>query len=491
MKDNIKSLEDFAGHLEEWVKVLKLSDENPFKIRAFEKATQTILDKATKDNCLHQAPKAIKGWPAVGDGIAKLYQDYLTGQSAIDLTVFIKSLPEGLIEISEVSGLGPKRARQVVSELGVDSLSTLLHACREKKLARLKGFGEKLNDSILKQVTFMLSTRGSVGLGAVVAWMDKASIKAKELGYELYSIGESTEVSETYSALHVGLVGENHLIPDARTLGGELGCAVHVKLLPEPPVKDVKGFTALEQSVSVRGVFHSHTTESDGRNTLQEMVEASQALGLDYLGVSDHSQTSFYANGLKPERVMGQAADIQSLNCSVQNFRIFSGIESDILADGSLDYTAAELETFDFVIASIHQRYSHDKVKMTDRLIAAVSNPYTTFLGHWSGRLVLGRLPYDFDREAVLKACAKHGVILELNCNQSRLDPIQKELRLAKKLGIMISLNPDAHSTEELEDLRLGKILAQAVGYPHELIFNTKSLTEVEDYFALRKRHRA
>ena len=217
----------------------------------------------------------------------------------------------------------------------------------------------------------------------------------------------------------------------------------------------------------IAGILHAHTDRSDGLDTLETMAEATMSRGYRYFGVADHSRSAHYAGGLSPEEVAEQQAEADRLNKKYgKRFRIFKGIESDILADGSLDYPDDVLETFDFVVASVHGRFKMDCAAQTERIIRAVSNPYTTILGHMTGRLLLRRPGYDIEIEKILAACAEHGVVVEINANPWRLDLDWRWHERALKLGCLMSINPDAHSTRELDLTHWGVEMARKGGVP-------------------------
>jgi len=232
---------------------------------------------------------------------------------------------------------------------------------------------------------------------------------------------------------------------------------------------------------SIKGVIHTHTTFSDGVNTLTEMAHAAQHLGYQYIGITDHSQAAFYANGLKEDRLLEQWAEIDTLNASLFNLKILKGIESDILYDGALDYHEEILAGFDFVIASIHSTLKMNEEKATSRLITAIENKYTTILGHPTGRLLLSRAGYPIDYKKVIDACAANKVAIELNANPYRLDLDWTWIEYARKKGVIIAINPDAHSVEGIKDIRFGVNVARKGGLQISECLNTLS---AEDFMA-------
>jgi len=228
----------------------------------------------------------------------------------------------------------------------------------------------------------------------------------------------------------------------------------------------------LIEASDIKGVLHIHTTWSDGLHTLREMCEYARQSGYAYIGITDHSQSAFYANGLKPDRVLAQMADIDALNMEMAPFRILKGIESDILNDGNLDYDEAFLEKFDFVIASVHSNLKMTIEKATARIIRAIEHPATTILGHPTGRLLLSREGYPLDWDAVLEACARHHTAIELNANPYRLDIDYTLIPKALAHGIKISINPDAHSKQGIHDIRYGVMVARKGGLTPEMHFS-------------------
>jgi DNA polymerase (family 10) len=231
----------------------------------------------------------------------------------------------------------------------------------------------------------------------------------------------------------------------------------------------------LVTATDMLGVLHAHTTASDGADTLEAMAEASLAHGYQYIGITDHSKTAHYGGGLTIEEIEQQQAEIDHLNVAFGGrFRIFKGIESDILPDGSLDYPDDVLRRFDFIIGSIHGQFRLDRRAQTERLVRAASNPFITVIGHMTGRQLLRRPGYDLDIERVLAACAEHGVAVEVNGNPWRLDLDWRWLRRGIELGCKFSINPDAHSTNEIaSSTRWGLAIARKSGMPADRVINT------------------
>lgn len=252
----------------------------------------------------------------------------------------------------------------------------------------------------------------------------------------------------------------------------------------------------LVETEDLRGTFHCHTSYSDGRATVAEMAEAARERGWRYLGIADHSQSAGYAGGLPVTAVKRQHREIDAWNAEhggkgKKRFRLFKGVESDILADGSLDYPDDVLRSFDYVVGSIHSAFALPEKEQTARLIRAVSNPHITILGHATGRLLLRRTGYAVDARAVIDAAAEHGTCVEINADPHRLDVDWKNARYAAEKGVLVPINPDAHSTGALGNVMYGVNVARKAWLTAPQVLNTWELKELEDFLAERKQKRA
>ncbi len=238
----------------------------------------------------------------------------------------------------------------------------------------------------------------------------------------------------------------------------------------------------------LRGTLHNHSTWSDGKQTVADMAKYCRELGLTYFGIADHSKTASYAGGLDAERVRQQQLEIDALNNGFgADFRIFKGIESDILSDGSLDYDNETLATFDYVVASVHQTLTMSLEKATTRLLRAIENQYTTILGHPTGRLLLAREGYPIDHRAIIDACAEHNVIIEINASPYRLDIDWHWIEYAMQQGVMLSINPDAHDLVGLLDMHYGVAIGRKGGLTKAMTFNALTLDEMTIYLQQRR----
>ena len=280
------------------------------------------------------------------------------------------------------------------------------------------------------------------------------------------------EEAEIYRALGLPFID-----PELREGRGEIEAALKGKL------------PKLVTDQDLRGILHCHTDASDGTETLETMAKATRQRGFEYFGVADHSKSAHYAGGLSVEEIAQQHREADRLNKRFgKDFRILKGIESDILADGSLDYPDDVLDRFDFVVASIHGRFKLDRKAQTQRLLRAISDPHTTIIGHMTGRQLQRRPGYEIDVEKVLRACAKHDVVVEINAHPWRLDLDWRWHRAALEFGCMLSINPDAHSIPELDHMHWGVQMARKGGVPADRVLNAMDLPEITRYFRQKRR---
>ncbi|MGX5852080.1 helix-hairpin-helix domain-containing protein [Dyadobacter jiangsuensis] len=283
------------------------------------------------------------------------------------------------------------------------------------------------------------------------------------------------ETADTEHAIYEK-AGLPYIVPEMREGAGELAWA-------ETHTPD-----QLVTWDDLRGILHNHSTYSDGQHTLEQMALYCRELGFEYLGIADHSQTATYAQGLKVEDVERQHEEIARLNARFASenpskpFKILKGIESDILGDGSLDYPADVLASFDYIVASVHSNLSMTLEKATARLLKAIENPYTTILGHPTGRLLLSREGYPIDHQVIIDACAANGVVIEINASPWRLDLDWRWIAYCMEKGVMLSINPDAHAMEGYLDMHYGVANARKGGLTKDMTFNALSLGQMEEY---------
>ncbi|MGB8354700.1 MAG: PHP domain-containing protein, partial [Chthoniobacteraceae bacterium] len=287
--------------------------------------------------------------------------------------------------------------------------------------------------------------------------------KAKGTKTQDASLPVVREEADLYKAL-----GLDFVPPELREDRGEFAAA------------ESHGLPALVELENLRGTFHNHTTASDGRSSLAEMAEAAQDLGLQYLGIADHSKSSFQAHGLSAQQLEAQIKEIAKLNKTFDNFRLFAGVECDILKDGSLDFPDELLAQLDYVVVSVHAVFNLPEAEMTKRIIRAISNPYATIMGHLTGRLLLSRESYQVNIPAVIEAAAETGTIIELNASPYRLDMDWRWWPLAKEKGVKCAINPDAHHTSGLQHLWFGVAAARKGWLTRNDVVNCLPLGKVE-----------
>jgi DNA polymerase (family 10) len=286
---------------------------------------------------------------------------------------------------------------------------------------------------------------------------------------------------------------------DRRTVANteeELFGALGLKFIP-PELREGLGeieaaekdaLPRLVELADLRGTFHCHTTASDGRSTLLEMVSAAQTLGWDYLGIADHSKSSIQANGLTEERLLRQIEEIAALNASGRfSTHVFAGTECDILADGVLDFDDAVLNRLDYVVASVHALFTQDEATMTARIIRAIEHPRTTMLGHLTGRLLLRREGYRVQVAKIIDAAIAHNVVIELNASPWRLELDWRHWKKAAERGLICAINPDAHETSALLHVRAGVNVARKGWLTNAQVLNTRSLAEVKSFLAAKR----
>jgi DNA polymerase (family 10) len=313
--------------------------------------------------------------------------------------------------------------------------------------------------------------------GSLAHWkamLERAKVMGLKLSEEgLYQNGKlisSKEEGDIFNAL-----GLDFIVPELRENQGEIEASERHQL------------PRLIEEHDIKGIFHVHSSYSDGTNSLRSMIQASKKMGFSYIGLSDHSQSAHYAGGLTLEKLKKQWKEIDLLNQEMEGLRIFKGIESDILPDGSLDYEEAILKKFDFVIASVHSHFQMSREEMTQRVAKAIRNPYTTILAHPTGRLLLAREPYAMDMMRIIDEASRSGVAIELNTHPFRLDMDWRWCKYTKEKGVKIAMNPDAHDEEGLKDTYYGVGIGRKGWLEPGDILNTKDFQEMKTFLERRK----
>ncbi|OSI23680.1 DNA polymerase/3'-5' exonuclease PolX [Bradyrhizobium canariense] len=381
------------------------------------------------------------------------------------------SLRKARPELKRVTIAGDfRRGCELVGDLTI--IAEAPKAATTSKPSPADGLQMRLSDRKHFGATLLFAT-GSA------AHVEQLQTLAAEKGMRLESDGlhkgrtlTAGDEAEIYRALGLPFID-----PELREGRGELELALKGKL------------PKLVTDQDLRGILHCHTDASDGTETLETMAKATRQRGFEYFGVADHSKSAHYAGGLSEEEIAQQHREADRLNKRFgKDFRILKGVESDILADGSLDYADDVLQRFDFVVASIHGRFKLDRKAQTQRLLRAISDPHTTIIGHMTGRQLQRRPGYEIDLEKVLRACAKHDVVVEINAHPWRLDLDWRWHQAALEFGCMMSINPDAHSVPELDHMHWGVEMARKGGVPADRVLNAMALPEITRYFRQKRR---
>ncbi len=566
--------EDFCNVLENIARLLELKGENPFKIRAYSRASQSLsLAPLNIASATEEQLKEIEG---VGDAIAEKMRELAQTGHLKFYEELRKEFPPDIFTLFQVPGLGAKKIKALYQTLEVASVDALEKACRDGRLAALPGFGKKTSQKLLRALEEMHRNSSKF----LASWAlpiaeklleDFKSLKAVTLASYAGSLRRGNEVVGDIDFIVAGKPAEDIIshftaYPLVETvlakgstkcsviLQGGIQCDLRVvtvseypfalvyftgskehnvrlrgralengwslneycftaarslkKPLPQvneeadvysaldlqwipPELREDRGELAaaaagkiphLVELANIRGTFHCHTTESDGKHTLQQMAEAAVELGFEYLGIADHSKSSVQANGLTEERLLAQQKAIAKLNADSTGFRLFAGTECDIRKDGTLDFADEILASLDYVVASIHSSFSLPEAEMTKRVIRALSHPHVTILGHMTGRLLLTRSPYAIDVPAVIEAAAATGTWIELNASPERLDMEWRWWPMAREKGVKCVINPDAHSIRGFQNLYFGIRSARKGGLTRKDVMNCLSLSSIAEF---------
>jgi DNA polymerase (family 10) len=567
---------EVARVLDEIGVLLDITGGNPFKIRAYHNAARAVenLDEDLARVVKEERLEEIEG---IGERIAKKITLLVNTGHLPYYEKLKKKVPEGLLDLLKVPGLGGKKIKTLYDKLKIKSTEDLLKACQEGKVAKLRGFGAKTQENILSGLGKIQTYSRrliwwkamEIGQPILEKLSQLKTVKKAEIAgsvrRKLETIGDldflvasskPTQVMEWFTKqpevekvlskgptkssvrLQKGVQADIRVIPEdefgfallyftgskdhnirirKRALErgwslSEYGLEPAVKKpkplhLPKKPTEediyralgycyippelreDMGEFSAAEkgklpvliEEKDIRGVFHCHTTESDGHNTLEEMARAAEKMHWEYLGISDHSKSSFQANGMDEDRLFAQVEKIRKLNRSKKvSTYIFAGLECDILTNGRLDFPDSVLKELDFVIVSVHRSFNMDEKTMTARLIKAIENPYTTMVGHLTGRLLLKRDGYPVNFNKVIDACIANHKIMELNAHPMRLDMDWRYWHKAKEKGLKCSINPDAHTVDNLQFFRAGVNSARKGWLEKKDVINTLPLSKIQ-----------
>jgi len=495
--------------------LMELHGENDFKTKSYYFAARTL--KNLDVNLSELSTSEIEQIQGIGKAIAqKIY--VLLHEDKFDLLEkYLAITPIGIVEILQIKGIGPKKIKLLWDELQIESIGELLYACYENRLITIKGFGEKTQANIIEQIEFMQKNASSflwasaeplaieiqenieqqfpnTLISTVGAFRNKEIILDKIdfliacddvniqqqiiLEYKDYPVVFHFCKKEDFYIQQFKLSSnEEHINELEKRLSTNKIYISEEAIYQEaqlpyiaPEYRNVENIIQLYENnilnniitlKDIKGIVHTHTKYSDGSNTIEQMANYCMQQNFEYLAISDHSKSAFYAGGLKEEDIIKQHQEIDALNFKYTNFKIFKSIEADILYNGNLDYDEDILKSFDLVIASVHSQLKMNEETATARIIKAIENPYTSILGHLSGRLLLSRKAYPLQYKKIIDACAANKVCIELNANPHRLDIDYSWIPYCQEKNVKIAINPDAHNLHGIHDIRYGVMAAR------------------------------
>ncbi len=549
---------EISEHFSLLSKLLDIHGENNFKAKTYSIAAYNIdkLPQQLSDTPIEKI-SLIKG---IGDSTGKKIIELLQTGAMQSLQEILNKTPEGIVELLNIKGIGPKKINTIWKEMEIESVGELLYACQENRLKLYKGFGEKTQQNIIETIEYYLHNQGSYlypqveeVVPQIVAYLEKLFlpenvfitgafkrqveiieelefvvnttndiVKTKFISANPPKLLEENEDNILYKLLnglrlrlYTGTANfkerifntsgsaefvdafkskYNNIDFEVITKEGDMAVFNTLQINYIPPCLREKAsiinfaksntIPTLIKYTDIKGIIHSHSNWSDGSKNIEEMALAAKEKGFEYLVISDHSKSAFYANGLNEEQIAAQHQYIDELNGKLKNFKIFKSIESDILNDGNLDYSNSILSSFDLVIASVHSNLKVNEDKAMLRLITAIENSYTTILGHMTGRLLLSRKGYPVNHKKIIDACAANKVVIELNAHPRRLDIDWRHIDYALEKNVLISINPDAHTLEGYNDIKYGVLAAQKAMVTKEQNLSSFSLPQFEAYLS-------
>jgi DNA polymerase (family X) len=549
---------EIADHLSLMAKLMDLHGENAFRAKSYGIAAYTL--EKLQQEVTEMDDAQLFGIKGIGDSMGRHIRELQNTGTLTPLQEILAHTPQGVLEIMQIKGLGPKKVAVIWKDMGIESVGELEYACNENRLVNYKGFGAKTQEAILQNIRFIRANQG-FHLWAEVHTV--ANMLLTQLGRanagKLFSLAGAfrrqmptvecidivtdtpaatiklqfgitpdikieeqdnlllvnapnqplikvhcTDTASFYTTLFnnscseafLNAFNERYKIPANPSSEEAIFETNGLQYIPAAQRETVEvlhkaaknGLQHVIQPADIKGIVHNHSTWSDGMNTIADMAKACIDKGYEYLVISDHSQSAYYANGLSPERIAAQQQEIDNLNTKLAPFRIFKSVEADILGDGSLDYNESVLKTFDLVIASVHSNLQMTQERAMERVLAAIRNPYTTILGHPTGRLLLSREGYPLDHQLIIDECVKHNVVIEINAHPRRLDLDWTWVEYAMQQGALLSIDPDAHVVGGFDDVYFGVMAAQKGGLTAKHNLSSFSLKEFEEHLA--KKHK-
>lgn len=528
-----------ADHFKLLADLMKLKGESKFKIRSYDNAYNS-LRKYPADLCGMDKDTLMK-IDGVGKAIAEKITTLCVEGRLSQIEQLRDEIPIGVQDMLNIRGLGTSKIEYLWRENDILSVQELKEKCLDRSILKLKGFGEKSRVKLLNEINFYLENNEKMLFAEAYKLHLLLSEQFKGLAGEICLSGDMRRTMPTISEItwvvvepregfyekleDLGTVSERGdylevnltqasvllqlFIADINkkdellyeSTGGELlqklnltwqgseessfaqarlpYIAPEMRDLSPEEIKLCESHDKLIETRDIKGVVHAHTDWSDGMNTIEEMVQAARDAGYSYLTITDHSKAAFYAHGLSEERIDLQCDIIGKINAEMEDFTVLTGVECDILSDGTMDLSNECLSQLDVVIASVHSNLSMEKEKATDRLLAAIENPYVNILGHLSGRLLLSRKGYELDYEKIIEACKRNKVAIEVNANPKRLDIDWKYIPACLKNKVPLCINPDAHNVSQIEYIKYGVIASRKGGLGAHNCLNTM---EVKDF---------
>ncbi len=551
--------------------LLEIKGDNPYRIRAYQRAAQNI-EALTVDVEELAARGKLERIPGIGKDLAQKIKEILETGTLQKYEELKREIPPELLKFLEIPGFGPKKAKIVYEKLGIKTIEELEKACLEHRLARLPGFGPKTEENILKGIKLLKQKRGRLPLGLVLPWAEelvsllkkkspvdridvagsirrrretvkdidilvtsKNPLKVMEIFVSLPMVEEVLLQGETKTSVRLkqgiqvdlrvvdpecygaalayftgskahnirirelgvqrGLkINEYGIFKGQNRIGGreeeEVFAAVGLPWIP-PELREDRGEIEAAQAGTlprlvgydeVLGDAHVHSKFSDGSASIEEIAAYARKLGLKWVGICDHSQGLKVAGGVPIEKIMEKKKAIEAFNKRSKDVKLLCGTEVDILADGKLDYPDEILKEFDLVIASIHSGFKQGEENLTQRIVAAMKNPFVHCIGHPTGRLLGEREPYPLDMERIISTAKETKTALEINAYYKRLDLNDIHARAAKEAGVKLLIGTDAHITDQMSYLHLGVAVARRGWCEKDDILNTLNYRQFKKY---------
>ena len=566
----IKNIE-IANIFDNIASILKIRNENRFKVRAYERVAATIENFPMEVETIYRAGQ-LDEIPGVGEAIAKKIEELIETGKLEYYENLKKSIPSGVLELLKVSDVGPRKAKLFYEELGIDNVDKLEEAAREHKLENLPGMGKKAEENILRGIELYnrRDKRALLGVALPIAEEIIGRLKSlKEINQidiagslrrrkdtirdidilvtskqpekimdkfthlpevkEILAEGLTKSAILTRQNIHVDLrvvepdsfgaalqyftgskahnvrlremavkqglkINEYGVFQtkDDKKVAGKEEQEIYQKLgLPfiMPELREDRGeFEAAQKNQlpelvimkDIKGDLHIHTSDSDGLNSIEEMVKKARKRGYKYIAITDHSQSLSIAGGLNEKRLQEQIDRIEKINHSLNDLVVLKGIEVDIKSDGTLDFPDSLLEKLDIVIAAIHTGFKQEREQIMDRLTSAMRNPHVNIIAHPTGRIIGYREPYAVDMQEIIRAAAKTNTALEINASPERMDLNDIYAKSAKEKGVLLSIGTDAHQLSSLDNMSYGISIARRGWLEKNHLLNTFSLAELK-----------